>query len=87
MALRELCPSTSDLMGSVRSPTAILLLEVHAEKTGDNQHKLQQEKLWLNTGRKKFHSKFGQSLGQMPVVLCILRGTETQMDATLRYLI
>lgn len=39
-----------------------LLVEVHTERTGENKHKVQQEKLWLNTWRKKFHSKIGQAL-------------------------
>lgn len=61
-----------------------LPLEVRTGRTGDSQHKMPQEKLWLNIGRKKFHTKSCQVLGQMPVRLCILRGTEIQMDATLR---
>lgn len=74
-------------MGSVRNLTAILLLEVPTERTGDNKHKMQQEKLQLNIGRKKFHSKIGQALRQVPVRLCILRDIKTQMNATLRCLL
>lgn len=38
-------------------------------------------------GRKLFHNKIGQAVGQVPERLCNLGGTETQMDAALRSLL